>query len=116
MVDQNTVKIISDTIVEELDGYNKATPNIDLKNNRLDIMSYTDEELVMNLLKDNLLKEIKSRTAKQDDLALKILIAAKKRVKEDLKKYQSVIKFLIAMKPFYLTAIIALMNQRPEML
>lgn len=118
MIDQNAIKVISDTIVEEINSYSNVTPNIDLKDNRLRIMKAGEEEdeRIMNLLKENLLKEIKDRTDSRDSTALDILIAAKKRVIEDIKKYQYAIKItLFALKPFYLITLIDLMIQTPEM-
>ena len=117
MIDQSAIKVISDTIVEEIIGNSNVTPNIELKKNTFSIMKTDEKEKqIMNLLKENLLKEIKDRTDERDNTALEILIAAKKRVVEDLKKYQFAIKVsLIALKPFYLITLIDLMTQKPEM-
>lgn len=64
------------------------------------------------ILRTCLLEEINYRMViKRDKHALEILSAAKQRVKENI---DAIKWMLIAMKPFYLMAVIALMSQKPE--
>ena len=110
---ESVAALVMDSIVGHVDGllnpYDTDTELNHVIGDRIDVD--LDEWAL-----ENLLKEIKDRTDERDNTALEILIAAKKRVVEDLKKYQFAIKVsLIALKPFYLITLIDLMTQKPEM-
>lgn len=83
----------------------------DPKNNYSTATISHDVEIISTYL----YKEICSRIENRDKNALSVLIAAQKRLKHDLENCKDTIKWtLIALKPFYLMALIVIMNSKPE--
>ena len=73
-----------------------------------------DNVPVERRIESAVLIEIINRIRAGDSNALEILIAAKERVKYELPIYAKTLKLtLLALKPFYLIALISLMNQSP---
>ena len=73
-----------------------------------------DNKPVSKLLEAEVFLELKRRIREGDENALSILIAAKEKVKHDLPIYANSIKLtILALKPFYLIALISLMSQSP---
>ena len=90
--------LTNETVLSTSDPYNDESKN-------------TEIEFTLDL-KECIYDEIQFRIKNhRDKYALDILMAAKNRVKENIGQIKWM---LIAMKPFYLMAVIALLSQKPE--
>lgn len=98
--------VVSEFAVEEL----KRNPKIELRETKP-----LENKSVKELIESALLEEIKSRISKGDSNALSALVAAKEHVKHDLPIYANTLKLtILALKPFYLIALIDILIQSPE--
>lgn len=71
-----------------------------------------DKKSLKELLESEVFRELKRRIHEGDENALAILVTAKEKVKHDLPIYANTLKLtLLALKPFYLIALISIMSQ-----
>jgi hypothetical protein len=106
----NLGEIIENVVLSEFDAENR-NPKIDKRENKI-----LENKSVKELIESALFEEIKSRISQGDSNALSALIAAKERVKHDLPIYANTLKLtLLALKPFYVLALVDIWIQSPEL-
>jgi hypothetical protein len=104
-----TTEIVEKVIMEEFKIEENRNPHIVTRESKI-----LDSKAVKELLKSEAFKELKRRIHDGDENALAILMTAKEKVKHDLPIYTNTLKLTImALKPFYLIALISLMTQSP---
>jgi hypothetical protein len=108
----NVGEIIENVIISEFkveEEGRKRNPKID---QRETIMLETKP--VKESIESAVFNELKRRISEGDTNALSILVTAKERVKHDLPIYANTLKLtLLALKPFYLIALVDILTQPP---
>jgi hypothetical protein len=105
-----TTEIVEKVIMEEFKIEENRNQDIVAREAKI-----LDSNAIKELLESEVFKELKRRIRDGDETALEILVAAKEKVKHDLPIYANTLKLsILALKPFYLIALMSLMTQLPE--
>jgi hypothetical protein len=105
------MEIVEKGNIEELKMVENRNPKISRQETNL----LDNKSTIKDLVKSAMIDEILKRVNEGDSNAFSILVAAKEKVKHELPIYTNTLKLtLLALKPYYLIALISILTQKPE--